>query len=77
MVARGYVDCAAELLAQVPDLRHVIVAAGSSGTMAGLVAGLAGLGAGHAIGPGQVTVFLHTGGLPGLLAHPELATTPA
>jgi L-cysteate sulfo-lyase len=154
--ARGYVDCAAELLAQVPDLRHVIVAVGSGGTMAGLVAGLgasrvigvhvgavpdpvgtvagllAGLPgdparaadlqisadqvgdgyqattpparaaillaartegifldptytgramaglvdlcAGHTIRPGQVTVFLHTGGLPGLLAHPELAT---
>jgi len=154
--ARGYVDCATELLAQVPDLRHVIVAVGSGGTMAGLVAGLgasrvigvhtgavpdpaatvadllAGLTghdahaadlqistgqvgdgyqaitaatrnaillaartegifldptytgramaglvdlcSGHTISPGQVTVFLHTGGLPGLLAHPELAT---
>jgi L-cysteate sulfo-lyase len=157
--ARGYVDCATELLAQVPDLRHVIVAVGSGGTMAGLVAklgaarvigvhtgavpdpvatvadlltgltgdagraaglqiatdhvgggyqaithavrdaillaartegifldptytgramaGLVDLCAGHAISPGQVTVFLHTGGLPGLLAHPELATAPA
>jgi len=153
--ARGYVDCAAELLAQVPDLRNVIVAVGSGGTMAGLVAGLGasrvigvhtgavpdpvstvaelltgltghaarpadlqistdqvgdgyhaitpaarhaillaartegifldptytgramaglvGLCAEHRISPGQVTVFLHTGGLPGLLAHPELA----
>jgi len=153
--ARGYADCAAELLAQVPDLDHVIVAVGSGGTMAGLVAGLgasrvigistgavpdpvttvAGLLAGltgstvpaaglqiitdqvgagyqavtpattdaillaartegmfldptytgralaglaalcarHVIAPGQVTVFLHTGGLPGLLAHPELS----
>jgi L-cysteate sulfo-lyase len=157
--ARGYVDCATELLAQVPDLRNVIVAVGSGGTMAGLVAGLgasrvigvhtgavpdpaatvaellAGLtghaaraadlqistsqvGGGyqavspaarhaillaartegifldptytgramaglvdlcaeHRISPGQVTVFLHTGGLPGLLAHPELATASA
>ncbi len=25
------------------------------------------------IRPGEKTVFLHTGGLPGLLAHPELA----
>jgi L-cysteate sulfo-lyase len=157
--ARGYADCAAELLAQVPDLRHVIVAVGSGGTMAGLVAGLgasrvigvdtgavpdpaatvAGLLTGltghaaraadlqiltnqvgdgyqaitpaardaillaaraegifldptytgramaglvdlcarHTIRPGQATVFLHTGGLPGLLAHPELAPVPA
>jgi L-cysteate sulfo-lyase len=154
--ARGYVDCATELLAQVRDLRHVIVAVGSGGTMAGLVAelgashvigvhtgavpdpvatvagllagltghavraadlhistdqvgdgyqavtpatwdaillaartegifldptytgramaGLVDLCAGNTIRPGQVTVFLHTGGLPGLLAHPELAT---
>ena len=157
--ARGYVDCATELLVQVPDLRNVIVAVGSGGTMAGLVAGLGAsrvigvhtgavpdpaatvaelltgltghaaraadllistdqvgggyqaitpaarhaillaartegifldptytgramaglvdLCAEHAIGPGQVTVFLHTGGLPGLLAHPELATASA
>jgi L-cysteate sulfo-lyase len=157
--ARGYADCAAELLAQVPDLDHVIVAVGSGGTMAGLVAGLgasrvigvstgavpdpvttvagllggltgrpapaAGLQittdqvgagyqaitpavrdaillaartegifldptytgralaglvalcAGQAIRPGQVTVFLHTGGLPALLAHPELAPPAA
>jgi L-cysteate sulfo-lyase len=157
--ARGYAGCAAELLTQVPDLRQVIVAVGSGGTMAGLVAGLgadrvigvhtgavpdpaatvagllggltghvsrgadlqivtsqvgagyqaitpasrdaillaartegifldptytgramaglAGLCASHAIRPGQVTVFLHSGGLPGLLAHPELAAAPA
>jgi L-cysteate sulfo-lyase len=160
VAARGYVDCARELLVQVPGLRHVVVAVGSGGTMAGLVAGLgadrvigvhsgavadpaaavAGLlagmpgtaapgladlrivtdqvGAGYAevtpaaldaillaartegvfldptytgralaglraltadgtIRPGQPTVFLHTGGLPGLLARPELATAPA
>jgi L-cysteate sulfo-lyase len=157
--ARGYVDCARELLAQVPGLRQVVVAVGSGGTMAGLVAGLgadrvigvhtgavpdpaatvagllagmpgpagdgAGLrittdqvGAGYAdvtpatldaillaartegmfldptytgralaglmalraagtIAAGQPTVFLHTGGLPGLLARPELAAAPA
>jgi L-cysteate sulfo-lyase len=156
--ARGYVDGATELLAQVPDLRQVIVAVGSGGTMAGLVAGLGAsrvtgvhtgavpdpvatvaglltgltghdaraadlqistdqvgggyqaitpavrdaillaartegifldptytgramaglidLCAGQTIRPGQVTVFLHTGGLPGLLAHPELAMAP-
>jgi L-cysteate sulfo-lyase len=154
--AQGYVDCARELLDQVPDLHNVVVAVGSGGTMAGLVAGLGAdrvigvhtgavadpmatvtslltgmpdrsqagtdvqiatdqVGAGyssmtaaaraaiglaartegifldptytgramagliamcadHAIRPGQTTVFLHTGGLPGLLAHPELAT---
>ncbi|GGQ55511.1 pyridoxal-phosphate dependent enzyme [Couchioplanes azureus] len=38
--ARGYVDCAAELLTQLPDLAAVVVALGSGGTMAGLVAGL-------------------------------------
>jgi L-cysteate sulfo-lyase len=157
--AQGYVDCARELLDQVPDLRNVVVAVGSGGTMAGLVAGLgadrvigvhtgavadpmaivtglltgmpdrsqAGAGlriatdqvgegyssvtaavrdaiglaartegifldptytgramagliamcADHAIRPGQATVFLHTGGLPGLLAHPELAAAAA
>jgi D-cysteine desulfhydrase len=38
--ARGYVDCGRELLEQLVDLRHVVVALGSGGTMAGLVAGL-------------------------------------
>jgi D-cysteine desulfhydrase len=38
--ARGYLDCAAELTEQAPDLDHVVVAVGSGGTMAGLVAGL-------------------------------------
>ena len=38
--ARGYVDCAVELLAQLPDLDHVVVAFGSGATMAGLVAHL-------------------------------------
>jgi D-cysteine desulfhydrase len=38
--ARGYVECATELATQAPDLRHVVVAVGSGGTMAGLVAGL-------------------------------------
>ncbi|WP_305782420.1 pyridoxal-phosphate dependent enzyme [Symbioplanes lichenis] len=38
--AQGYVDCARELLAQLPDLDLVVVAAGSGGTMAGLVAAL-------------------------------------
>ena len=43
--ALGYVDCATELTAQLPDLSTVVVAVGSGGTMAGLVA---------ALGPGRV-----------------------
>ncbi|GAB3199001.1 D-cysteine desulfhydrase [Geodermatophilus arenarius] len=38
--ARGYLACADELREQAPDARHVVVAVGSGGTMAGLVAGL-------------------------------------
>ena len=38
--ARGYLDCAAELAEQVPDLAHVVTAVGTGGTMAGLAAGL-------------------------------------
>ncbi|WP_369139007.1 pyridoxal-phosphate dependent enzyme [Modestobacter versicolor] len=38
--ARGYLACAHELAEQLPDLRTVVVAVGSGGTMAGLVAGL-------------------------------------
>jgi L-cysteate sulfo-lyase len=38
--ARGYVDCATELLAQIPELDHVVVPLGTGGTMAGLVAAL-------------------------------------
>jgi L-cysteate sulfo-lyase len=38
--ARGYVACAAELEQQAPAAAHVVVAVGSGGTMAGLVAGL-------------------------------------
>jgi L-cysteate sulfo-lyase len=49
--ARGYIDCAEELLDQIPDLDHVVVALGSGGTMAGLVARL---GAERVIG-------IHTG----------------
>ncbi|MER6976157.1 D-cysteine desulfhydrase family protein [Streptomyces carpinensis] len=40
LAARGYLRCAEELKAQVPHLRHTVVALGSGGTMAGLVAGL-------------------------------------
>jgi L-cysteate sulfo-lyase len=38
--ARGYVACAAEIAEQAADTAHVVVAVGSGGTMAGLVAGL-------------------------------------
>lgn len=38
--ARGYVRCGEELRARVPDLRTAVVALGSGGTMAGLVAAL-------------------------------------
>lgn len=44
----GYAACAAEILAQTAeigiDLKHIVVANGSSGTHAGLVAGLAAMG---------------------------------
>jgi D-cysteine desulfhydrase len=40
--ARGYCTCAAEILDEVPDVRHVVTALGSGGTMAGLVAVLGG-----------------------------------
>ncbi|MFJ3230839.1 pyridoxal-phosphate dependent enzyme [Streptomyces sp. NPDC086787] len=38
--ARGYARCGEELRRQVPDLRTAVVALGSGGTMAGLVAAL-------------------------------------
>ncbi|MFF7754516.1 pyridoxal-phosphate dependent enzyme [Streptomyces sp. NPDC007971] len=38
--ARGYVQCGEELRTQVPGLRTAVVALGSGGTMAGLVAAL-------------------------------------
>ncbi|POX61115.1 D-cysteine desulfhydrase [Streptomyces sp. Ru62] len=151
--ARGYVRCGTELREQLPDLRTAVVALGSGGTMAGLVAALGGgsvlgvdvgaladpaaavaeftapltaegvtpdtlrirrdqVGAGYAtltapvrealrlaarteglvldpiytgralaglyaavrdgtVRPGERTVFLHTGGLPGLFGHPD------
>jgi L-cysteate sulfo-lyase len=160
--AWGYIECGRELSAQVPGVRHVVVALGSGGTMAGLVgwlgadrvlgvdvgatadpvqrvagtlAGLAGegdvtptsaaalrvrrdqIGAGYGaltsgsaraiidaaecegifldpvytakalsglaaavregdIGPDETTVFVHTGGLPGLFGH-DLMRDPA
>jgi L-cysteate sulfo-lyase len=38
--AQGYVEAGAEILDQVPEVRHVVVALGSGGTAAGLVAAL-------------------------------------
>ncbi|MEV8463089.1 MULTISPECIES: pyridoxal-phosphate dependent enzyme [Streptomyces] len=38
--ARGYREAGEEILAQRPDVRHVVTALGSGGTMAGLVAAL-------------------------------------
>jgi D-cysteine desulfhydrase len=38
--ARGYVEAGAEIIDQVPDVRNVVVALGSGGTAAGLVAAL-------------------------------------
>jgi D-cysteine desulfhydrase len=147
--ARGYIECAGEIVAQLPGVVTVVVAVGSGGTMAGLVAWLDGarvlgvdtgavpdaaarvrglvtalgvetgplrlrtdqVGSGYAaltdaarramfdaatteglilepvytakalaglraaveegdVRPGERTVFLHTGGLPGLFGHP-------
>jgi L-cysteate sulfo-lyase len=45
--AQGYLACADEILAELPDVDRVVVAVGSGGTMAGLVAGL---GAGRVLG---------------------------
>ncbi|MFG2475704.1 D-cysteine desulfhydrase family protein [Streptomyces fagopyri] len=38
--AQGYVDGGEELLSQLPDVEHVVVALGSGGTMAGLIGAL-------------------------------------
>ncbi|OPD98445.1 D-cysteine desulfhydrase [Pseudomonas aeruginosa] len=43
--ALGYVDCGSELMAQAPNLCHIVTAVGSGGTMAGLV---------HALGANRV-----------------------
>ncbi|MGW2789671.1 D-cysteine desulfhydrase family protein [Streptomyces sp. NPDC001251] len=52
--ARGYLEAGAEILAQQPDVRHVVTALGSGATMAGLVA---------ALGPGRV-LGVDVGALP-------------
>lgn len=38
LAARGYVECGREILDRMPDVAHIVVALGSGGTMAGLVA---------------------------------------
>jgi L-cysteate sulfo-lyase len=52
--ARGYVEAGHELIAQMPDVEHVVVAVGSGGTAAGLI---------HALGADRV-LGVHTGAIP-------------
>jgi D-cysteine desulfhydrase len=77
--ARGYLECARELLGQAPDLATVVVALGSGGTMAGLVAGLGsarvlGVHCGAVTDPAQ-TVSALTSELTSALTS-ELSGTP-
>jgi D-cysteine desulfhydrase len=77
--ARGYVECARELLGQAPDVANVVVALGSGGTMAGLVAGLGsarvlGVHCGAVTDPAQ-TVSALTSELTSALTS-ELSGTP-
>jgi L-cysteate sulfo-lyase len=69
--ARGYVSCARELEQQAPDVRHVVVAVGSGGTMAGLVAGL---GADRVIGVPTGAVADPAARVAGMLAELGVAT---
>ncbi|WP_405826154.1 D-cysteine desulfhydrase family protein [Streptomyces sp. NBC_00838] len=64
--ARGYVECGQELLTQAADLATVVVALGSGGTMAGLVAALGpervlGVDVGAVADPGRVVSHLVSG----------------
>jgi D-cysteine desulfhydrase len=59
--ARGYLNCARELDRQAPDVRHVVVAVGSGGTMAGLAAGP---GADRVLGGPTGAVDHHRNGWP-------------
>ncbi|NEK60526.1 pyridoxal-phosphate dependent enzyme [Geodermatophilus sabuli] len=63
--ARAYLACAAELAEQAPDAAHVVVAVGSGGTMAGLVAGL---GADRVLGVDTAAVPDPTERVAGLVA---------
>ncbi|MFF7209500.1 D-cysteine desulfhydrase family protein [Streptomyces sp. NPDC008238] len=61
--ARGYVEGGEELRAQLPDVDHVVVALGSGGTMAGLVAALGeervlGVHCGAVTGPAAIVADL-------------------
>ena len=58
LAARGYVDAAAELEAQLPGVDRVVVTVGSGGTMAGLVAHLG----------AQRVVGIDTGAVPDVAA---------
>lgn len=89
LAVRGCAQLAAELLTQVPTADVVCVPVGTGGTLAGLAAGLAGLGdpaAGHTTGPGAspddrrraVGVAVLRGGfLPGQVAALQQATFTA
>jgi len=67
--ALGYVACARELLVDIPGLELVVVASGSGGTHAGLVAGL---------GDHRRVLGVDVGARPGLAAHvAELAGVTA
>jgi D-cysteine desulfhydrase len=73
--AQGYVGCAVELLAQLPDLDHVVVAFGSGATMAGLVAHLGGdrvigIDVGALADPRTRLIEL-LDGMPGVQVRPE------
>ncbi|WP_405791716.1 D-cysteine desulfhydrase family protein [Streptomyces sp. NBC_01506] len=64
--ARGYVECGRELLTQAPELAQVVVALGSGGSMAGLVAALGpervlGVHVGAVADPGRVVADLVSG----------------
>jgi L-cysteate sulfo-lyase len=73
--ARGYAECGRELLGQSPDLETVVVAVGSGGTMAGLIAALGsarvlGVHCGAIADPAR-TVSALTSGLSGVRCPPE------
>src|SRR4051794_570137 len=72
--AQGYVDCAREIEAQLPDADRVVVPVGSGGTMAGLVAALGpdrvfGVDTG-AVSDARMTVAALLDGMPGVTVDP-------
>ena len=73
VTAAGYLDCARELVHDLPDLATVVVAVGSGGTMAGLVAGL---GADRVIGVHTGAVEDPVGTVAGLLDGMSSAGEP-